>query len=184
MGDRSADPIREKCTNSHGCPGRRDCRQHQGVGLDEPYSGVAQRADRALDREGISRPRYVRTLEPGLALIVPIVDRVGAKINMMETVFEVPSQSVITRDNAVVTVEPDTGGLIIALAGIVKLGGSDEVPRSVAGSSGSQSANARLLSCLHRCDGRRSPRKVSLRLRGRARDRSSPGSPSGSLQSP
>src|SRR5215469_2880534 len=49
--------------------------------------------------------RYVRTLEPGLALIVPVVDRVGAKMNMMETVIEVPSQSVITRDNAVVTVD-------------------------------------------------------------------------------
>src|SRR5882724_11779963 len=49
--------------------------------------------------------RYVRTLEPGLALIIPIVDRIGARINMMETVFDVPSQSVITRDNAVVTVD-------------------------------------------------------------------------------
>ena len=49
--------------------------------------------------------RYVRTLEPGLALIVPVIDRVGAKMNMMETVLEVPSQSVITRDNALVTVD-------------------------------------------------------------------------------
>jgi regulator of protease activity HflC (stomatin/prohibitin superfamily) len=49
--------------------------------------------------------RYVRTLEPGLALIVPVVDRVGARMNMMETVLQVPSQSVITRDNAVVTVD-------------------------------------------------------------------------------
>ena len=49
--------------------------------------------------------RYVRTLEPGLALIIPVVDRVGAKMNMMETVLQVPSQSVITRDNAVVTVD-------------------------------------------------------------------------------
>src|SRR5947209_7204363 len=43
--------------------------------------------------------------EPGLALIVPVVDRVGARMNMMETVLDVPSQSVITRDNAVVTVD-------------------------------------------------------------------------------
>src|SRR6266550_1159118 len=49
--------------------------------------------------------RYTRTLEPGLALIIPIVDRVGARLNMMETVLEVPQQSVITRDNAVVTVD-------------------------------------------------------------------------------
>ena len=41
----------------------------------------------------------------GSALIVPVVDRVGARINMMETVLDVPSQSVITRDNAVATVD-------------------------------------------------------------------------------
>jgi regulator of protease activity HflC (stomatin/prohibitin superfamily) len=34
--------------------------------------------------------RYLRTLEPGLALLIPIVDRVGARLNMMETVLEVP----------------------------------------------------------------------------------------------
>src|ERR1700737_2484553 len=49
--------------------------------------------------------RYTRTLEPGLALIIPIVDLFGARLNMMETVLEVPQQSVITRDNAVVTVD-------------------------------------------------------------------------------
>ena len=49
--------------------------------------------------------RYVRTLEPGLGLIIPIIDRIGARLNMMETVLEVPQQSVITRDNAVVTVD-------------------------------------------------------------------------------
>jgi regulator of protease activity HflC (stomatin/prohibitin superfamily) len=49
--------------------------------------------------------RYVRTLEPGLALIIPIVDRIGMRISMMETVLEVPSQSVITRDNAAATVD-------------------------------------------------------------------------------
>src|SRR5262249_55151903 len=49
--------------------------------------------------------RYIRTLEPGLALIVPIVDRIGARVSMMETVLEVPSQSVITRDNAAATVD-------------------------------------------------------------------------------
>ena len=49
--------------------------------------------------------RYVRTLEPGLTLLIPIVDRVGARLNMMETVLEVPQQSVITRDNAAATVD-------------------------------------------------------------------------------
>lgn len=49
--------------------------------------------------------RYTRTLSPGLNLIVPFVDRVGARMNMMEQVLDVPSQDVITRDNASVGVD-------------------------------------------------------------------------------
>jgi regulator of protease activity HflC (stomatin/prohibitin superfamily) len=49
--------------------------------------------------------RYTRTLLPGLNLIVPFVDRVGARLSMMEQVLNVPSQQVITRDNAVVTAD-------------------------------------------------------------------------------
>jgi regulator of protease activity HflC (stomatin/prohibitin superfamily) len=49
--------------------------------------------------------RYIRTLEPGLALIVPFIDSVGHKVNMMERVLEVESQEVITRDNAMVKVD-------------------------------------------------------------------------------
>jgi len=48
---------------------------------------------------------YTKTLKPGLNLIVPFVDRVGARMNMMENVLDVPSQEVITRDNAQVTVD-------------------------------------------------------------------------------
>ncbi|MGI9462882.1 MAG: SPFH domain-containing protein [Aestuariivirgaceae bacterium] len=49
--------------------------------------------------------RYTKTLESGLGLIVPFVERIGSKINMMERVMEVPSQEVITRDNAMVQVD-------------------------------------------------------------------------------
>jgi regulator of protease activity HflC (stomatin/prohibitin superfamily) len=49
--------------------------------------------------------RYIRTLQPGLGLIVPFIDRIGMKQNMMEQVMDVPSQEVITRDNAMVKVD-------------------------------------------------------------------------------
>jgi regulator of protease activity HflC (stomatin/prohibitin superfamily) len=49
--------------------------------------------------------KYVRTLKPGLGLINPIFDRVGRKMSMMETVLEIPSQEVITKDNAQVTAD-------------------------------------------------------------------------------
>lgn len=49
--------------------------------------------------------RYTMTLNPGLHLIVPLVDQIGARVSMMENVLDVPSQDVITRDNAAVTVD-------------------------------------------------------------------------------
>jgi regulator of protease activity HflC (stomatin/prohibitin superfamily) len=49
--------------------------------------------------------RYTRTLSPGLALIVPFIERIGARMNMMEQVLDVPTQEVITKDNAIVAVD-------------------------------------------------------------------------------
>ena len=49
--------------------------------------------------------RYTRTLSPGLHIITPYIESIGARLNMMEEVLDVPSQEVITKDNAMVRVD-------------------------------------------------------------------------------
>ncbi|MBM6594913.1 SPFH domain-containing protein [Microvirga pudoricolor] len=49
--------------------------------------------------------RYSRTLGPGLSLILPYVETVGKRVNVMEQVLDVPSQEAFTRDNAGVTID-------------------------------------------------------------------------------
>jgi len=49
--------------------------------------------------------KYTRTLTPGLHLIVPFIDSIGARLDMREQVVDVPTQEVITKDNAMITAD-------------------------------------------------------------------------------
>ena len=62
---------------------------------------VPQGREYTLERFG----RFTRVMKPGLNLIVPFMDRVGMRLSVMEEVLDIPSQDVITRDNATVTTD-------------------------------------------------------------------------------
>lgn len=72
-----------------------------GFVLWRSVQSVPQGYNYTVERFG----KYIRTLPSGFDFIVPFIDVIGRRVNMMEQVLDVPRQEVITRDNAVVAVD-------------------------------------------------------------------------------
>jgi regulator of protease activity HflC (stomatin/prohibitin superfamily) len=75
-----------------------------GVAILIVYAGiktVPQGQNWTVERFG----RYTRTLDSGLRVIVPFIDRIGRRLSIMEQVLDVPAQTVITKDNAAVVAD-------------------------------------------------------------------------------
>jgi len=66
--------------------------------ISRAVRAVPQGEEWTVERFG----RYARTMKPGLKFMIPLVERIGNRLNMMETVLDIEGQEVITRDNAMV----------------------------------------------------------------------------------
>jgi hypothetical protein len=104
--------------------------------------------------------RYTRTLESGLRIIVPFIDRIGRKLSVMEQVLDVPAQTVITKDNAAVVAwcEEVVTGQVVDDAQLSEdedaLPGQPPLPRLLEGvfEGEDRVAHAALLRDLHHLD--------------------------------